>query len=55
MMSASKAKELGLKPLARITRLRVGRRRSDDHGHGPGAGLAAVPEEGRLEARPTST
>ena len=30
-------------------------RRSGDHGHGPGARLAALPGEGRLEAPATST
>ena len=51
VMSARRAEELGLKPLARDQGVRDGGRRSGDHGHGPGAGVEAVPREGRLEAR----
>ena len=50
VMSAERAAQLGLKPLAQDQGIRVVRRRPDDHGHGSGAGVAALPGEGRLEA-----
>jgi acetyl-CoA C-acetyltransferase len=49
MMTAAKAKELGLPPLA-ASRPTPRRAWTRPHGHGPGAGLAAVPEKGRLDA-----
>ena len=55
MMSARKAAELGLKPLARIKAYSSAGVDPKHHGHGPGAGLEAVPVEGRLDARRTST
>ena len=50
MMSARKAEELGLEAAGVGARLFFGRRRSEDHGHGAGAGEPAVPEEGGLDA-----
>ena len=49
MMSAKRADAVGPEAAGAHQGLFVGRRRSDDHGHGPGAGDPAVPEESRLE------
>ncbi len=48
VMSAAKAKELGLTPLATIKRLRQRRRGPGRDGHGPGAGQQALPVPRRL-------
>ena len=55
VMSAKKAKELGLKPLAQHQGLRLRRRRSEDHGHGAGAGLASAAWRRPAGRRRTST
>ena len=51
VMTAARAAQLGLKPLAKIKAFAIVGRRSGDHGHGPGAARRALPREGRLEAR----
>ena len=48
VMSDAKAKELGLTPLATIRALRVGGRRSVDHGHGAVAGVREGARAGGL-------
>ena len=49
VMSAQARGELGLRPLGRNPRVRVGWPRPDPHGHGSGAGLAVVPQARRLD------
>ncbi len=51
MMSARKARELGLAPAGDGARLFVGGRGSENHGHGTGAGEPPVFAEGRLDSR----
>ena len=55
MMSAKQGQAAGPDAAGAHQGLFVGRPRPGHHGHGPGAGVAAVPEEGRLDARRTST
>ena len=50
LASAKKAKELGLKPLARIKAFASAGRRSEVHGHGAGAGVQAHARARRLGA-----
>ena len=50
MMSAKKAQRTRPEAARPDQGLFVGRDRSQDHGHGPGAGEQVVPEEGRLDA-----
>ena len=55
VMSDAKAKALGLTPLATHPQLRLGRRRSLDHGHGAVAGVARRRSSGPASARRRST
>ena len=50
VMSDKKARELGLKPMARFVELRGGRRAAGDHGHRPGGGDSEGAGAGRAEA-----
>ncbi len=55
VMSAKKAEQLGLKPLARIASYATAGARPGDHGHGPGAGGHARRCSAPAGSRPTST
>ena len=51
VMSDAKARELGLKPMARFVSFRRGRGAAGDHGHRPGGGDSEGARAGRTEAR----
>ncbi len=51
VMSEKKARELGLKPMARFVSFAVGGRAAGDHGHRSGGGDSESAGDGRPEAR----